>query len=141
MICYHGCNNFLQPSNESSLFNFPKFYFLPGIGFSTFNECATLRAKLNYRSAKFFVFQFFSHQSTRRQEGCLSLSSSPMLEVCFLYITHLYCQRFVLSFFFTQLIFIFGGLCGLCLGFSLLSGLEILYWIIIRIVRNVILHI
>ena len=30
-----------------------------------------------------------------------------------------------------------GGLCGLCLGFSLISGVEILYWILIRIVRNV----
>ena len=34
-----------------------------------------------------------------------------------------------------------GGLCGLCLGFSLMSGVEILYWIVIRIVRNVLLQI
>ena len=34
-----------------------------------------------------------------------------------------------------------GGLCGLCLGFSLISGVEILYWILIRIVRNVFLQI
>ena len=34
-----------------------------------------------------------------------------------------------------------GGLCGLCLGFSLISGVEILYWIIIKIVRNTMLQI
>ena len=28
-----------------------------------------------------------------------------------------------------------GGLCGLCLGFSLLSGVEIIYWFILRLTR------
>ena len=29
-----------------------------------------------------------------------------------------------------------GGLLGLCIGFSFISGIEILYWFIIRFVRN-----
>ena len=30
-----------------------------------------------------------------------------------------------------------GGLCGLCLGFSFMSGIEIIYWIF-KIVKNVV---
>ena len=29
-----------------------------------------------------------------------------------------------------------GGLFGLCVGFSFISGIEILYWFIVRLVRN-----
>ena len=29
-----------------------------------------------------------------------------------------------------------GGLMGLCTGFSLISGIEILYWLILRFFRN-----
>ena len=36
--------------------------------------------------------------------------------------------------FFSQM----GGLLGLCLGFSLLSGVELLYWFIIVLFRNII---
>ena len=31
-----------------------------------------------------------------------------------------------------------GGLLGLCIGFSLISGVEIIYWLTIRLFRNVI---
>ena len=31
-----------------------------------------------------------------------------------------------------------GGLLGLCIGFSLISGVEIIYWLTIRLIRNVI---
>ena len=31
-----------------------------------------------------------------------------------------------------------GGLLGLCLGFSFISGVEIIYWMTIRLIRNVI---
>ena len=31
-----------------------------------------------------------------------------------------------------------GGLLGLCLGFSFISGVEIIYWMTIRLLRNVI---
>ena len=30
-----------------------------------------------------------------------------------------------------------GGLCGLCLGFSFMSGIEIIYWIF-KIIKNVV---
>ena len=30
-----------------------------------------------------------------------------------------------------------GGLLGLCLGFSFISGVEIIYWMTIRLLRNV----
>ena len=30
-----------------------------------------------------------------------------------------------------------GGLFGMCMGFSFISGIEILYWFIIRLVRNI----
>merc|ERR1712032_1488209 len=30
-----------------------------------------------------------------------------------------------------------GGLCGLCLGFSLISGIEIIYWFILRLTRAI----
>ena len=30
----------------------------------------------------------------------------------------------------------FGGLCGLCLGFSFVSGIEILYWFSLRLFRS-----
>ena len=36
--------------------------------------------------------------------------------------------------FFSQM----GGLLGLCLGFSLLSGVELLYWLLIVLFRNMI---
>ena len=36
--------------------------------------------------------------------------------------------------FFSQM----GGLLGLCLGFSLLSGVELIYWFIIVLFRNMI---
>ena len=32
-----------------------------------------------------------------------------------------------------DLIAFFGGICGLCLGFSLLSGAELIYWFTIRL--------
>ena len=31
-----------------------------------------------------------------------------------------------------------GGLLGLCLGFSFISGVEIIYWMTIRLLRNMI---
>ena len=31
-----------------------------------------------------------------------------------------------------------GGLLGLCLGFSFISGVEIIYWMTIRLLRNAI---
>ena len=31
----------------------------------------------------------------------------------------------------------FGGLCGLCLGFSFVSAAEILYWFSIRLAKNI----
>ena len=30
-----------------------------------------------------------------------------------------------------------GGLLGLCIGFSLISGVEIIYWLTIKLFRNV----
>ena len=30
-----------------------------------------------------------------------------------------------------------GGLLGLCIGFSLISGVEIIYWLTIRLFRNI----
>ena len=30
-----------------------------------------------------------------------------------------------------------GGLLGLCIGFSFISAIEILYWFIIRFIRNI----
>lgn len=32
-----------------------------------------------------------------------------------------------------DLIAFFGGICGLCLGFSLLSGAELIYWFTLRL--------
>ena len=31
----------------------------------------------------------------------------------------------------------FGGLMGLCLGFSFLSFIEVIYWLTYRVARNV----
>ena len=31
-----------------------------------------------------------------------------------------------------------GGLMGLCTGFSLISGIEILYWLLFKFVKNII---
>ena len=77
-----------------------------------------LRAKLN-------LFIRPEYEKTRRMTGFEFLSNIGGLLV------------FVV--FFGPTATFIAGLCGLCLGFSLLSGVEILYWIIIRIVRNVML--
>ena len=43
-------------------------------------------------------------------------------------------QRMTLLEFISQM----GGLLGLCIGFSFISGIEILYWFIIRFLRNLV---
>ena len=39
---------------------------------------------------------------------------------------------------FYQFISQIGGTMGLCIGFSLISGIEILYWLIFKFVKNII---